>query len=67
VQDLNYTKEMFGGLSKAVQIGILLDLPEDQDILKEQTEGSVEDIANDLKKDESIKDMKSDPVLNKFD
>lgn len=67
VQDLNYTEEMFGGLSKAVQIGILLELSEDQDILKEQTEGSVEDIANDLKKDESIKDMKSDPVLNKFD
>jgi hypothetical protein len=34
ISNLNYSEELFGGLKKALQNGLLLELPEDQDILK---------------------------------
>ena len=34
VSNLNYSEELFGGLKRALQNGLLLELPEDQDILK---------------------------------
>lgn len=67
ISNLNYSEELFGGLKRALQNGLLLELPEDQDILKQQEATSVDDISNDFKNDSSAKDMKDDPTLNKFD
>lgn len=66
-KSLNYITELFGGMTQAVQVGLLLQLPTDQDILKEQDATTVDDIAKDFANDEQSKNLKEDPVLNKFD
>ena len=48
--------------------GFVIDIPSSlQDIIKQQTEGSIQQVASDFANDQSLTNIKDDPILNKFD